>query len=240
MTELVRLGPIGMVGLADVHRDLLDPPRHEARPHLALNFVLTADGRASYRGRAEIGTRTDRELMRHLRRLADAALCGARTLDVDPFAPLLKTERSIALVVSRSAQVAPANAFFRLAGPRVVATVAEADVARVAALQAAGAEVVRLGSGTVDLVALAGWLASRGVRFALCEGGPHLAAALLAARLVDEIFLTHATLLTAEDAARRLFEGQPDFAGARVERVALLEGPAGERYERLRVAYSPE
>lgn len=238
MSELIRLGPVGVTTVAETHLDLLDPPRHPGRPHLAVNFVLTADGRASYRGRAEIGTRTDRALMFHLRRLADAVVCGARTLDVDPFAPAMKDARSIAVVVSRSCDIRLANGFFALAGPRLVATVEGADPERTAGVAATGAEVTRLGERDVDLARLLGVLGDRGARFVLCEGGPRLAGAFLAAGLVDELFLTHATLLTAEEGAHRLFEGVASFAGARVERVALLEGPGGERYERLRVAYS--
>jgi len=78
--ELTRLGPVGVDELGALHRDLLEPPAHEGRPHVALNFVMTADGRVSYRGRAEIGTRTDRALMVQLRSLAGAVMIGAGTL----------------------------------------------------------------------------------------------------------------------------------------------------------------
>jgi riboflavin biosynthesis pyrimidine reductase len=75
------------------------------------------------------------------------------------------------------------------------------------------------------------------VRFLLCEGGPTLAGELLAQRSVDELFLTHATLVTAEPDARRLFEGTHRATGAvRVERVTLHEHE-GERYERSKVRY---
>ncbi|HEX9268775.1 MAG TPA: dihydrofolate reductase family protein, partial [Candidatus Limnocylindria bacterium] len=87
MTRLLRLEAAAEEELGAVHRDLLDPPAHDGRPHVALNFVMTADGRVSYRGRAEIGTRTDRELMFHLRSLADAVMVGAGTVRADPFAP---------------------------------------------------------------------------------------------------------------------------------------------------------
>jgi len=45
MPELTRLGAIGTDELGSLHRDLLEPPAHDGRPHLALNFVMTADGR---------------------------------------------------------------------------------------------------------------------------------------------------------------------------------------------------
>jgi riboflavin biosynthesis pyrimidine reductase len=42
-------------------------------------------------------------------------------------------------------------------------------------------------------------LRARGVRSLLCEGGPTLNRVLLAAGLVDELFLTVAPLVTADD-----------------------------------------
>jgi riboflavin biosynthesis pyrimidine reductase len=50
-------------------------------------------------------------------------------------------------------------------------------------------------------------LRARGVRALLCEGGPTLNRALLAAGLVDELFLTVAPLATGDDAAPRIVTG---------------------------------
>jgi len=239
MPELTRLDATGTDELESLHRDLLAPPDHDGRPHVALNFVMTADGRVSYRGRAEIGTRTDRRLMFHLRALADAVMIGAGTLRVDPFAPTVKDRdrQPMAIVVSRSGVLPLNNRFFTHPGDRLVATTSGADPATVAAVRAAGARVETFGTVDVDLERLLGVLRERGVRFLLCEGGPTLAGQLLAARLVDELFLTHATLITAEPHARRLFEGpsRPDVS-VRAERVTLHERD-GELYERSRLRY---
>lgn len=241
MPSLSRLGAVGTDDVAALHTDLRTPPAHDGRPHVALNFVLTADGRASYRGRAEIGTRTDRELMFHLRSLADAVMSGAGTLRVDPFAPEVKgrERQPIAVVVSGSAVLPPDNRFFRIPNPRLVVTTYGASEEAASALRHAGAEVLRLGESEVDLPALLSHLHGRGVRFLLCEGGPLLAGALLAGGLVDELFLTHATRVTAEQGAKRLFElATPLSSEVRLERVSLHEGPEGERYERSRIRYS--
>jgi len=239
MPELTRLGAVGTDELGALHSDLLEPPDHEDRPHVALNFVMTADGRVSYRGRAEIGTRTDRLLMFHLRALADAVMIGAGTLRVDPFAPTVKDRdrQPAAIVVSRSLALPLDNRFFTHPGERLVATTSRADPGAVAAVRAAGVRVEAYGSADVDLVRLLGVLREGGVRFLLCEGGPTLAGQLLAARLVDELFLTRATLITAEPHARRLFEG-PSRADVpvRIEPVTLHEHD-GERYERSRLRY---
>ncbi|HAF10106.1 MAG TPA: hypothetical protein DCK98_08515 [Chloroflexi bacterium] len=240
MAELTRLGATGTDELDTLHRDLLESPAHDGRPHVALNFVMTADGRVSFQGRAEIGTRTDRALMFHLRSLADAVMIGAGTLRVDPFAPAVqgRERQPLAIVVSRTCDLPLGNRFFAHPGPRLVATSAGAPATAVAAVRAAGAEVESFGDAEVDLVALLAALRRRGVRFLLCEGGPTLAGQLLAGRLVDELFLTHATLITAEPDARRLFEGSLRPTGTvRLERISLHESADGERYERSRVHY---
>ena len=237
--ELTRLGAVGFDELGTLHRDLLEPPPHEGRPHVALNFVMTADGRVSYRGRAEIGTRTDRALMVQLRSLAGAVMIGAGTLRVDPFAPSIagRDHQPMAIVVSRTCELPLGNRFFAHPGERLVATTSGAQPAAVAAVRAAGAQVEMFGDADVDLDRLLGTLRARGVRFLLCEGGPTLAGQLLARRSVDELFLTHATLVTAEPDARRLFDGGPAPAGTvRLERVTLHEH-RGERYERSLVRH---
>lgn len=241
MTSLERLGVVATEDLATLHQDLRTPPEHPGRPHVVLNFVVTADGRASFRGRAEIGTRTDRELMFHLRSLVDAVMSGAGTLRVDPFAPVVhdRERQPLAIVVSGSGVLPPENRFFRIPNRRLVATTYRATEEAASALRHAGVEVLRVGEDEVDLAALLGMLRERDVRSLLCEGGPLLAGALLAKGLVDEIFLTHATRVTAEPGARRLFETPGGLAGdVHLERVSLHESGSGERYERARIRYS--
>ncbi|MFN2519899.1 MAG: dihydrofolate reductase family protein [Candidatus Limnocylindria bacterium] len=251
MSLLSRLGPVAEERLDELHLDLLDPPRHPDRPHVALNFVLTADGRASFQGRAEIGTRADRALLHHLRALADAVLIGAGTLRVDPFAPRVRGEAAlarraaagkaaepIAAVVSASCVLPLDNRFFALAQPRLVLTTERAGAEAVAAVARTGAEVVRLGADEVEVAPLLALFHERGVRLLLCEGGPRLAAALLDAGAADELFLTHATLVTAEPDARRLFDAPRALRReTRLESVSLHVSRDGERYERARLRY---
>jgi 5-amino-6-(5-phosphoribosylamino)uracil reductase len=238
---LRRLEPVREELLSSLHSDLREPPERPGRPYVALNFVMTADGRVSREGRAEIGTRTDRRLMAHLRSLFDAVMCGAGTLRVDPFAPTVKDRAAqpLAVVVSGSAVLPLENRFFAIPNARLIATTERATPDAVAALRVRGVEVVAFGRDAVDLGTLLRTLRDRGVRSLLCEGGPLLAGALLARRLVDEVFLTHATLVTAEPGARLLFDvAEPLDATVRLARVTLHEGPGGERYERSRVTYS--
>jgi riboflavin biosynthesis pyrimidine reductase len=166
-------------------------------------------------------------------------MIGAGTLRVDPFGPSVtgRDRQPIAVVVSRTCDLPLENRFFQHPGARLVATTASAPAGAVDRVRRAGAEVLAFGQTEVDLVRLLAGLHLRGVRLLLCEGGPTLAGQLLALGLADELFLTHATLITAEPDARRLFEGTHRPAGpVRVERVTLHERD-GERYERSRIRY---
>ena len=76
--------------------------------------------------------------------------------------------------------------------------------------------------GRVDLVDLLRTLREEGVRALLCEGGPTLHAALQAAGLVDELFLTTAPKLTGGDAPR-IVEGLDMPLAEELDLAWLLE-----------------
>jgi riboflavin biosynthesis pyrimidine reductase len=75
------------------------------------------------------------------------------------------------------------------------------------------------GDERVDLAAAVAELAERGLTRVLCEGGPTLFGALLAAGLVDELCLTVSTLLTGPGTGRIV--AGPVLAGAPYQ-VALV------------------
>ena len=85
--------------------------------------------------------------------------------------------------------------------------------------------------GRVDLPALLDSLRSEGVRALLCEGGPTLHAALQAAGLVDELFLTIAPKLVGGGAPRILNGELP--APEELDLAWLLEHE-GELFARYR------
>jgi riboflavin biosynthesis pyrimidine reductase len=66
-------------------------------------------------------------------------------------------------------------------------------------------------------------LRARGVRALLCEGGPTLNRSLLAAGVVDELFLTIAPLLTGDDEQLRIVQGAPLSAPARLRLIWALQ-----------------
>lgn len=87
--------------------------------------------------------------------------------------------------------------------------------------------------GRADLPELLGSLRGEGIRALLCEGGPTLHATLLAAGLVDELFLTTAPKLAGGDAPR-IVEGELPRVDS-LELAWLLEHE-GELFARYRMA----
>ena len=191
--------------LADLDDDALRtayaPPR---LPWLRLNFVSTVDGAAEGGDgtSGSINNEADQRVFRLLRDLADAVVVGAGTVRAEGYRPNVKP----LVVVTRSGELPP--------------TLLEGDTGRLylaTGSQAPGLEraqsvlgdrVLVLGEDAPDPVALREALEALGFRSLLCEGGPHLAADLLAAGLVDELCSTVAPTLVGGSHAR-IAEGAP-------------------------------
>jgi diaminohydroxyphosphoribosylaminopyrimidine deaminase / 5-amino-6-(5-phosphoribosylamino)uracil reductase len=108
--------------------------------------------------------------------------------------------------------------------PTWIVTLAAADRARQQRLRDAGVEIVPVAAdaaGRIDLGAALTALGGRGLTRLLVEGGGRLAAALLAAGLVDRLVWLHAPLVVGGD-------GVPAVAELAVERLA-----AAPRFERV-------
>jgi riboflavin biosynthesis pyrimidine reductase len=215
-----------VVPLVDVYRHLdLEPAA--ARPAVALNMVQTLDGVVAVAGKAwTIGSEVDHYLFRTLRGWADVVLSGAGTLRENDIVtrthPHLQAERRdrgrsvnpAAVVVSRRAEFSDAvlaRRFFTLPDfdSIVVTTELARDEDRRRAA-AAGAEVVIVPAtpaGDVDLNAALGWLAARGVRHVLAEGGPATNRGLVDAGLVDELFVTLVARVTGVPGSQAVLTG---------------------------------
>ncbi len=191
-----------------------DPSRPTQRPRVLLNMVCTADGRATLGGRSgPIGDRGDRELFHALRTAVDAVLVGAGTVRAERYRRLVReeahrqlrrerglAEEPLACIVSASLNLAPDIPL--LADPAArIAIITPSPVGELnghPAPPAAPVEYVRAArsDGLLDLPAALGEVHDRlGVRTVLCEGGPHLNGQLLAAGVVDELFLSLAPKL---------------------------------------------
>jgi len=171
------------------------------RPHLTLKLATTLDGRiATRQGESRWITGDRARGWVHLTRAqADAVLIGAGTARTDD--PMLDVRGLGQKVVQPVRVVVDGGLSLPLTG-RLVASARDiplrvlhrpgAPGERRAALNGLGVETIEVAEGDGGLLDMAGALralADGGVTRVLCEGGGKLAAALLAAGLVDEIAL---------------------------------------------------
>lgn len=186
------------------------------RPTVRVNFVSSLDGAVEVAGFSRgLSDPVDQQVIGLLRAHADAVMVGAGTLRHEGYGPLklrasrreMRRERGlpdlpVLVVVSSALDLDPEHRVFTEAPVRpIVLTHAAADPDRRAAL-ARVADVVVCGESVVDLAVGRAELARRGHVAVLCEGGPHLFGALLAADLVDELCLTISAKLAGAGAGR--------------------------------------
>src|SRR5207302_1667813 len=91
--ELTRIHPDpGRIGVAEAASALRQDGRpHDGRPHVALNFAATLDGRITIGGRSgPIGNEVDRELFHELRAQVDAVMVGAGTAVTERYGRLVR------------------------------------------------------------------------------------------------------------------------------------------------------
>lgn len=215
------------------------------RPYVAVNMVATADGRASVAGRtAPISSAPDRQLFHALRTRVDAVMVGAGTVRTERYGRIVPdTERreqrrlaglepdAFAVIVSASLNVPVDLPLLRDEASRVVVITASDGV-----LDGCAAHVEYLRSAPVDLPsALARLREDFGVRSILCEGGPHLNASLLAAGLIDELFLTTVPKLAGASGSLSIMDDAPLAEPLSLELLWLLES-GGELFARYAVA----
>ena len=221
-------------------------PRERApgdRPFLYLNFVASADGRASFQGHTGgLGSAADTLMLTELRAAAEAVLVGSGTIRAEGYGRLVRNAERIArrraagmadtptaVLISRSFDIPWGAQLFEAADqPVIVYTGVSGEPPEVAA----PVEVVRMDDPHPHAVMAD--VRARGVRSLLCEGGPTLTSGLFGAGVVDELFLTISPLLTGEDAAPRIVEGHglPEPAALALEWVLRHDD---ELYLRYRV-----
>jgi riboflavin biosynthesis pyrimidine reductase len=203
--------------VADFQLDTLAGDAPPSRPYVMLNMVSTADGHATLAGRSRLlSSRADRALFHGLRLAVDAVIAGAGTVRVERYGRIIpdesrrrlriervRSEEPLACIVSERLDLSPDIPLLADPAARVVILTPST-----ASLPECAAEVHYIRAerdGLLDLPAALAALRQRfAVRTLLCEGGPHLNAQLLAAGLVDELFLSLAPLLAGGD-----FDGNP-------------------------------
>lgn len=184
---------------------------------IRMNFVTSLDGAVADTDgySAGLSGAADKRLFGLLRTLCDAILVAAGTLRHEGYRDLRLNharrawrraaglpEDPTLVIVSATLNLSPDQAAFADAPVRpIVLTHEAAPPDRLTAL-AKVADVLPIGSTSVDLPAARAALAARGLSRLLCEGGPHLFGALTAADLVDELCLTVSPLLAGAGAGR--------------------------------------
>lgn len=236
-------GELTAAELADELTPWEDPP--PGRPHVALNMVQTADGRASVNGRtAAMSSAADRQVFHALRTRVDAVMVGAGTARIERYgrivrdAALRERRRAaglrpdpLAVIVSGSLDLPDDLPLLQDPDSQVVIVTASRH-----ALEHVRADVHYLRYEAVDLPAtLSALREDHGVRAVLCEGGPRLNGSLIAAGLIDELFLTAVGLLAGDAGARSIVEGAPLPEPSRLQLRGLLEHE-GELFARYAIA----
>lgn len=172
-------------------------------PCLALNMVMSVDGRTAIDGR--VGALTgpvDQGVLRRLRGSADAVLVGASTVRAEGYGSLLGGDgQPLLAVVSRSLAFAPDAPFLRdTASPLVLLGPGEHE------LPEAEREIHAIGAADLR-AAIEALRAEHGVRTIVCEGGAGLASSLFELGLIDEVFVTLSPVLVHDDDAPTIARG---------------------------------
>jgi riboflavin-specific deaminase-like protein len=215
----------------------------EDRPYLVVNMVSTLDGKATIDWRTRgISSDLDRELFHGLRTQPDAIVVGAGTARTERYGRMTKSDElrerrrgeglepdPLAVVVSGRLDLPADLPLLQEPEQRVVIATGSDAV-----LQGTSAQVAYERTGD-DLPLLMGRLRSEHrIRSVLCEGGPTLNSHLLAAGLVDELFLTMSPKLSGGAAALTIVAGRDLVEPAEMELVSVAAGE-GELFTRWRL-----
>lgn len=170
----------------------------ESRPLVTLKLAASMDGRIATHGGDSrwITGEAARRRVHALRRTHDAVMIGTGTaLADDPELtcrlPGCEHPPAVRVVLDRGLRLPLTHRLVARAhqAPTIVMVSATADRDRAQALREAGVEVVVAPDARegLDLAAVLRLLGARGLTRVLCEGGGHVAAALLRAGLVDRL-----------------------------------------------------
>ena len=207
------------------------------RPHVTINAAMTADGKidSSQRQGAGISSGADMARMDRLRAESDAILVGGQTLIYQDPRLTIKSE---SLRDERSARGLPPNPMkvgvvsvanlsaesrFMTHGParRLIYTTRRTPAGQVAALQAAGAEVIALGETRVDLAGVLESLCDLGIGNLFVEGGGTIIAEFFRLGMVDELIVYIAPKIFGGASAPTLVDG-PGFLPEEAPRLHLV------------------
>jgi 3,4-dihydroxy 2-butanone 4-phosphate synthase/GTP cyclohydrolase II len=173
------------------------------RPYVTLSYAQSLDGSIAARpGRPLALSGSQSMALTHgLRAAHDGILVGIGTLLADNprlNVRLVEGKDPQPIVVDSRLRFPPYANLLRNGRVPWIATSADADSERQAALEKIGARVLRLPAavnGWVDLDAMLRHLGEMGLNSLMVEGGAQIITSFLAARLVDQVVLTIAPML---------------------------------------------
>jgi diaminohydroxyphosphoribosylaminopyrimidine deaminase / 5-amino-6-(5-phosphoribosylamino)uracil reductase len=185
-------------------------------PFVTLKMAASLDGKTA----APDGTsmwitgETARAEVHDLRRRADAVIVGSMTvLRDDPQLTCrlggVQVTQPLRVVMDGSGRTPETSRVFNHDAQTLVITNEDLDESHLERWRAAGADVARVPAGEsgVDVRAALGYLGEQGICSALVEGGPTIAASLVASKLVDRFVLYLAPKLIGGDAPGLLNDG---------------------------------
>jgi GTP cyclohydrolase II len=167
------------------------------RPHVLVKYAQTLDGRIATRtGDSKwISGEQERRVSHLLRAACDAVLVGIGTvLQDDPqlTVRMVPGASPIRVVLDTNLRTPPDAKVLSAEAATILLAAPDADAARGAALQRAGAAVRRVprGPNGVDIVAALAELRRSGVQTLMAEGGSAVITSLLAAGAVDRLVVS--------------------------------------------------
>jgi diaminohydroxyphosphoribosylaminopyrimidine deaminase/5-amino-6-(5-phosphoribosylamino)uracil reductase len=215
----------------------------DRRPHVMLKLAVSADGKAGASGRRPLAITGEaaRDRVHLLRAQSDAIMIGVGTALADD--PMLTCRLSgmaglspVRIVLDSALRLPPSSRLARSARevPVWVMTGTRSNRAAEDALSAEGVLVIHT-PGSAERLGLAAALeliAERGITRLMVEGGPTLAAAFLAAGLVDEAVLFQSPKVVGADGIDAL-DGLPLTALTQSPRLTRVssEGFGADRCE---------
>lgn len=206
------------------------------RPHTTVVLAMTADGKITdaKASPARFGSPADKAHLEKQIALADAVIFGASTLraygtTLSVSNPQLLKQREqqnkppqpVQIVCSRSGKIDPQIRFFRQPVPRWLLTTARGAEFWHERPQFERILVIETPEGGIDFVAAFGQMAELGLAKLAVLGGGELVASLLAANLIDELWLTVCPLILGGATAPTPVEGA-GFSQDLAPRLQLL------------------
>jgi diaminohydroxyphosphoribosylaminopyrimidine deaminase/5-amino-6-(5-phosphoribosylamino)uracil reductase len=216
----------------------------DGRPRVTLKLAVSFDGKVALAGRRPVML-TDEPARAHvhlMRAMNDAILIGIGTALADDPAltcrlPGMAARSPVRVVLDTDLRLPPTSRLAQTARETPVWVFAGSS-ARDTALRETGVEVLRADAadGRLDLGAVLRTLGERGISRLLVEGGPTVAASLLAANLIDEAVILRSPKLLGADGIGAI-EGLPLEALTRAPQLRRIDAETVgtdviERFER--------